>query len=78
MATVKIGCPHCVGAGIIGSANVSVCPTCSGVGTVSEDDTQTLATVNTTVQAVAGIPLVVVAPKIMSTAAIKTVATKSK
>lgn len=51
MATVKIQCPLCVGTGIIGTIQEKICTQCIGTGTVSADDTQTLATVSTTVAA---------------------------
>lgn len=48
MATVKIACPKCTGAGLVGTTNESVCPQCTGTGTISVNDTQTMASINTT------------------------------
>ena len=45
MATVKINCPKCAGIGLTGEANLVVCTQCAGVGTISVQDTDTVAAV---------------------------------
>lgn len=77
MASVKLQCPKCIGTGIVGSATASVCPQCTGTGTIMADDTQTLASVNTTASSGSNTPVVVTAPVAIPTAALK-VTTKGK
>jgi DnaJ-class molecular chaperone len=47
MATVKIQCPQCLGTGLTGAVNLSVCSECNGTGTISVSDASTIAAVNT-------------------------------
>lgn len=46
MALVKVNCSRCIGTGLIGAANITVCPDCKGTGTLTVDDSSTLNTLN--------------------------------
>lgn len=41
-----MNCPQCSGYGLTGTLNILVCSECLGVGTISVDDTSSLATLN--------------------------------
>lgn len=73
MSTVKMNCPKCGGYGLTGTVQEVVCTQCSGKGTISVNDTDSLATINTASAA----PIVITAPVPAPASAIK-VATKGK
>ena len=78
MATVKITCPQCLGHGLIGDAFPNRCPQCAGTGTISQDDTMTLAALNTTAAAGANsVGIVKTSAPIAPNAAVRT-ASKGK
>ena len=74
MATVNLQCPKCLGTGLVGAVTESICPQCSGKGTVTADDSQTLATVNTTVGTGTNNKLVVTSALAVPGAALKVAA----
>ncbi len=73
MSTVKIACPKCTGFGLVGTVNETVCPQCTGKGTITVDDTQTFASINTTEAAriTSASPIVVTAPPVVPPVATK-------
>lgn len=47
MASVKMNCPKCCGLGLTGTVVENVCSQCKGIGTITVQDTDTLATIST-------------------------------
>lgn len=46
MASVKLNCPKCMGTGLTGDVVETRCSQCSGTGTITVNDSDTITTVH--------------------------------